>query len=112
MKNLLFRAPIVFSPLLSSCTSALGIKATALLFVAPGSKQPLSARFIAMSRDGGAQGINPGPCAVPSGTVNLVQITRSAPPEPSQNLKRHRTNTQGDACMDTNLSSAQDHANC
>ena len=47
----------------------------------------------------------------PSGTFNLEQNTRSAPPEPSHNLKRRRANTQGDACMDTDLTSAEDTAN-
>ena len=32
---------------------------------------------------------------------NLTRNTRSAPPEPSHNLKRRRANTQGDACVDT-----------
>ena len=43
-------------------------------------------------RNGGAQCINTGPSAAPSGTFNLEQNTRSAPPEPSHNLKSRQAN--------------------
>jgi len=48
---------------------------------------------------------------VPSGTFNLERNTRSAQLEPSHNLKSRRANTQGDACVDIDPTSAEDTAN-
>ena len=62
-------------------------------------------------RDGGAQGINTGPSAAPSGTSNLKLNTRSVPPEPSRNLGSRRANAQGDDCVDSDPTSMEDTAN-
>jgi len=62
-------------------------------------------------RDGGAQCINTGASAAPSGTFNLERNTRSVPPEPGPNPNRLRANTQGDACAYTDPTSAEDTAN-
>jgi len=62
-------------------------------------------------RDGGTQCINTAPSVAPSGSFNLERNRRSAPPEPSHNLKSHRANILGDACMDTDPTFAEDTAN-
>jgi len=49
IENLLFEKLLIFSPLLSSSKSVVGVKATARLFVASVSKQKPSAHFIAMA---------------------------------------------------------------
>jgi len=44
-------------------------------------------------------------------TFNLERNRRSAPPEPSHTLKSRRANTQGDDCVDTGPTSAEDTTN-
>jgi len=60
-------------------------------------------------RDDGAQCINAGSSTAPSGTFNFEQNTKSAPLEPCDNLRR--ANIQGDACVHTDPTSAEDTAN-
>jgi hypothetical protein len=50
IENLLCEKLLVFSPLLSSSKYVVGVKATALLFVASVSKQKPSAHFIATAK--------------------------------------------------------------
>jgi len=45
---------------------------------------------------------------MPSGTFNLKRNTRSALREPGHNLERRQANTQGDTCVDTDPTSAED----
>jgi hypothetical protein len=87
IENLLFRKLLIFSPMLSSFEYVVGVKATVRCKCF---KANAECTLHCHGQDGGAQCINTGLSAAPSGTFNLERNTRSAPPEPSHNLKRRR----------------------
>jgi len=97
IENLLFWKLLVFSSRLSSFKYVESVKATVCC---KSFKANYECTLYCHGRNGGVRCINTGLSAAPSGTFNLEQNTRSAPPEPIHKLKCRRANTEGYACMD------------